>query len=361
LLAADRMASLGTLAAGVGHELNNPLMFVMSNLQVAREELGGLGHVELQTALADAADGAERMRKIIRDLRSFSRQDDSPDVEGSPQRAVQLALNMTQATMSAKARILFTPGETGTVRLSEGRLAQVVVNLLANAVQSFGKDRDPATNEVRVGVLARGGDAVIEVVDNGPGIASDIIGRIFDPFFTTKPVGEGTGLGLSLAHSIVTEAGGRFDVESTVGVGTKFTVVLPQRIVKAPAAAVAQVRVLIVDDDDRVKKALAMLLRGKYAVSSAASGEEALALVDKEATFDLILSDVLMPGMNGIELIQRLRDQRRDGPSPRLALMSGGIFDEQMRAQITALGVPPLNKPFDRNDVQRLLAQPERG
>ncbi|HUH03093.1 MAG TPA: ATP-binding protein [Kofleriaceae bacterium] len=244
LARADRMSTIGTLSAGIAHEINNPLSYVLGNIEMVREGLGDpdAERDELVKILGEAHEGAERVRRIVGDLRTFSR---PPDVGLGPVsvgKAVQVALNLTGAVLRQRAQLVVDIAPSACVMASEGRLVQVLVNLLINAGQAV-KDR-PRLDHV-IGVHARpdGDDRVIiEVTDSGRGIARSVLPRVFDPFFTTKPVGVGTGLGLSICHGIVTGFRGELTLENRAEGGAVARIILPRarpRDLAAPAVAVA--------------------------------------------------------------------------------------------------------------------------
>jgi PAS domain S-box-containing protein len=233
LLLADRLASVGTLAAGVAHEINNPLAFVLSNLgfleedfRRLREELPGEQLQEMEQILRETREGADRVRHIVRDLRTLSRDEGEElsvvDVCG----VVESSVGLVRNELRHRARLVKDLEPVPPVWGSEGRLGQVLLNLLINAAHALPSGQ-PDRNEVRVKVRAIGDRVIIEVADTGQGIAPEIRDRIFDPFFTTKPVGMGTGLGLSICHGIVTSLGGEISVESEVGRGSTFRLSLP--------------------------------------------------------------------------------------------------------------------------------------
>ncbi|WP_437735523.1 ATP-binding protein [Sorangium sp. So ce1335] len=231
LLLADRMASLGTLAAGVAHEINNPLAYMVTNVDFARKELrarGAAARVDaLVSALDEAAEGGARVRHIVSGLKTFSRADDGALGRVEVDRVIQLVLRMAQQQIRSKARLVLDLGPVPPVHANEAQLGQVILNLLVNAAQAL-PDGNEAENEIRISTAAAPPDRVrIEVRDTGPGIAPELRSRIFDPFFTTKPIGEGTGLGLAICHGIVASFGGEIGVESEVGRGACFRVLLP--------------------------------------------------------------------------------------------------------------------------------------
>jgi len=223
----DRMVAIGTLAAGVAHEINNPLAFVMSSLSFALSELGGEAPAmgELASALAEAKEGAVRIRDIVRDLKGFSRVDDEVG-EVEVNRAIQAALNLGSAELRRCARVSCDLQPVPTVRGNERKLGQVILNLLINAAQACasGAARD---HEVRVRSRCVGDRVEIAVEDTGSGIPAEVLPHIFEPFFTTKPVGQGTGLGLPICQNIVAGMGGELRVHTSPGEGTVFTVALP--------------------------------------------------------------------------------------------------------------------------------------
>jgi signal transduction histidine kinase len=220
---AGHLASLGQLAAGVAHELNNPLMYVHGNLEL----LGDQPLPEAaREALHDALDGARRLKVIVGDLKAYSRQDD----ERAPvdlEVVVRAALRMAAANVR-RVSVTTEFGPCPQVLASETRLGQVLVNLLVNSVQS-----EARSIVVRTGTSRQGG-ALLEVRDTGKGIPAHLLPRVTEPFFTTKPAGLGTGLGLAVCDKLVRELGGSMNLESAVGQGTTVTLVLPPLAIAGP-------------------------------------------------------------------------------------------------------------------------------
>ncbi|HEX8702617.1 MAG TPA: ATP-binding protein [Myxococcaceae bacterium] len=250
LLFADRLASMGRLAAGVGHEINNPLAYVVSNLNYIFKELNRTQAApspeerhELLTAVADAKEGAERVRVIVQDLKTLSRPDDASNGPVDLRAVVRGAVKIASHELRRRARVVEELQEVPPVLGHAARLGQVFLNLLINAAQSIPEGNVEA-HEIRV-VARKGasGRAVeVEVRDTGCGIEPEHLERIFDPFFTTKPVGEGTGLGLSVCHGILSAMGAKIRVESQVGRGTAFYLELPvaREGLKLPGSASVQ-------------------------------------------------------------------------------------------------------------------------
>ncbi len=233
LVVSDRLAAVGTLAAGVAHEINNPLAFVLSNLSFLAGELHALTRelppgrmAELEEVLREATDGAHRVRQIVRDLRTFSRGDDEVATAVNVQSVLESAITLARSEIKQRAQIVRDYREVPLVEGNEGRFGQVFLNLLINAAQAIPLGQSEH-HEVRLSLRAAGDRVIVEVRDTGMGMPPEVRARIFDPFFTTKPVGEGTGLGLSICHGIVTGFGGDISVESEEGRGSTFRVSLP--------------------------------------------------------------------------------------------------------------------------------------
>ncbi|MGZ3461497.1 MAG: two-component system sensor histidine kinase NtrB, partial [Archangium sp.] len=230
---ADRMASMGTLAAGVAHEINNPLAYVCSNLsflseQFAQETLPPEALPELREVVAETQEGTGRVRAIVQDLRTFARSDEERRGPVNVHQVIDGALRLVRnELLRSNARLERALEPVPAVLGNEARLGQVLVNLLVNALQAF-PDRRSDNNRLRIATWSNEArQVVVEVEDNGAGMSPEVMQRIFDPFFTTKPVGVGTGLGLAICHSIVQSMGGQIDVRSTLGRGTTFVLALP--------------------------------------------------------------------------------------------------------------------------------------
>jgi signal transduction histidine kinase/HAMP domain-containing protein len=234
LLFADRLASVGRLAAGVGHEINNPLAFILSNLRYVHQELRELmgaptedARLEMIAALSEASEGAERVRLIVQDLKLLSRPDDVALGPVDLVSVVRSSAKMARHEVRDRARLVEACGGVPAVRANAARLGQVFLNLLINAAHAIEPGR-AEENEIRVEArVSAPGHVTVEVRDTGSGIPSEYLRRVFDPFFTTKPVGVGTGLGLSVCHRIITALGGDIRVESEPGRGTSFFITLP--------------------------------------------------------------------------------------------------------------------------------------
>jgi PAS domain S-box-containing protein len=388
LIFADRMTSVGTLAAGVAHEMNNPLAFVHSNLVFARDEIArciGQPHEtadptpappfadadleEVKLALDEALEGAERVRFIVRDLKTFSRADSEEvgefDVIGVLDFAVKMASNHARHVARFEKDLPDLPPVHG----NSARLGQVFLNLIINAIQALPPDR-ASENVIRISARpAESGGVCIEVQDNGTGIPLEIRRRIFDPFFTTKPVGIGTGLGLSICHNIVSSMGGSIQVESEVGRGSLFRVRLPPapvdaiRIERPVSDGQAGTRrsVLIIDDEPRVLAGLARLLSRSHHVETATGALPALDLIGAGRRYDAILCDVMMPQMSGTEFhdeLRRLASEQVD----RLAFLTGGVPTSALEGMLVETRRPVVSKPCDSHQLLAVIRSlAERG
>jgi PAS domain S-box-containing protein len=366
LAAADRMASLGALAAGVAHEINNPLTFVLLRLDAIAAQLDALrsgsmsaaGLDELASHLAVARDGADRVKRIVGDLRVFSRSYEDVHEAIDPRVPLELAIGMAAHEVKHRARLVREFADVPRVMASEGRLAQVFVNLLLNAAQAL-PETDPEGHEIRVRTRAEDGDVVVEIEDTGPGIAAEHLAHIFEPFFTTKPVGIGTGLGLSICHGIITGLGGTIRLENGP-IGTRAVVRLPATDVRpsVPAAPPSrsedrkQGRVLVVDDEVAIGRALAEGLSRFAEVIAVDGGAKARALLERGESFDAILCDVRMPGVSGPDLYAWIAHERPE-LAARFVFMTGGRIGEKERA--LADDERLVEKPFDLDTIEARL------
>jgi PAS domain S-box-containing protein len=371
LLVSDRMASLGTLAAGIAHEINNPLSYVAGNLEAMAETLQassrdaavGAERAELSAAVEEARDGAERVRKIVQGLRSFSRSEDQEKrVALALPGVLEAAIRLTANEVRHRAQLVRDLAPAPLVVADDGRLTQVFINLLVNAAHAIPEghsDQNCITVRTRTDDLGR---AVIEVEDTGKGMPPEVQARVFDPFFTTKDVGVGTGLGLSICHGIISAVGGQISIDSAPDHGTVVRVVLPPAPAEArtptPAAPVKPAsnghrrhRVMLVDDEPLVVHTIERLLRRDYDITVALCGQEAIEHIARGVRFDAIVSDVMMPNMTGIELIEEVRRLAPD-QADRIIFLSGGAFTAQTRERLDSLGAPQLEKPVTAKELR---------
>ncbi|HEX9052416.1 MAG TPA: PAS domain S-box protein [Anaeromyxobacter sp.] len=367
LMQSDRLASVGMLAAGVAHEINNPLAYVSAALDYLHEHAEELApsspaRPEVLRALAEAREGAERVRLVVRDLRTFSGTREERRTRVALEPVVESALHVAANELRYRARVVREYREAPAVMADEARLGQVVLNLLINAAQAI-PDGHAAEHEVRVvtGVDARG-RAVLEVQDTGVGIPPGIADRIFDPFFTTKPTGVGTGLGLSICRGIVLALGGEISAGSRPGGGTTMRVAIPaapaapaQAAPAAPGApAGRRGNVLVVDDEPAVAAAIRRVLSSQHDVVVRGSAEEALEAIGRGDRFDAILCDLMMPRMSGMELHDALARLAPD-QAARMVVLTGGAFTEPARAFLDRVALPCCEKPFDSEGLRAVV------
>jgi len=378
LARAERLASVGLLAAGVAHEVNNPLSFVIGNLDLIAAQIAqrlGAAPGEALTTLADmvrdARQGAERVRTIVRDLKTFSRvreqRVDPLDLRGPLEASIAMARN----EIRHRARLEVDLAPVPLVLADEGRLAQVFLNLLVNAAHSI-HEGAAEKNEIRVTTRPDpGGGSRVEVSDTGVGIDPADLTKIFDPFFTTKDLGHGTGLGLSICHGVVTDLGGRIELESTPGRGSTFRVILPRapetQAASRPRSATdltaiatgRRASVLVVDDEPLILKIVTAVLEGDHDVTCEARADAALARIRAGERFDAIVCDLMMPQVTGMDLHGALLEI-----APRQAeamvFLTGGAFTPRARAFLDRVPNPIVEKPFDaatlRKGLERLFA-----
>ena len=377
LLLADRMSSLGTLAAGIAHEINNPLAYVVTSLEVMSKrlpeladpvrELGGEPTEGLRRHLDRAIDGAERVRLIVRGLKAFSRADEETMGVIDPRRALDNAIALASSEIRLRAQLVRDYDSLPAVWANEARLGQVFLNLVVNATQAIPMGA-AASNEIRVSGRADAeGRAVIEIGDTGSGIAADHLPLIFDPFFTTKPLNVGTGLGLALCRAVIDSLDGQIAVESAPGAGSVFRIVLPSvkgavptappPIGAAPAIG-PRGRLLFIDDEQDICEVMQEALAPFHNLVTTTDARQALEFLAAGQRFDVILCDMRMPEMTGIDFHTRLRT---DNPTQagRLVLMSGG-FTHRPGDPPIVLPRPLLEKPFAIEQVLSLMREAMR-
>jgi signal transduction histidine kinase/CheY-like chemotaxis protein len=366
LLLADRLAALGMLVAGIGHEINNPAAYVMLGAQQIgrhllraqqRPELGVTPLVEaVLPILDDVLTGIERISTIVSELKLFAR---SPATEKGPldlNAMLRSAASLVQGELRPRARLTLELGKLPPVPGDWSHLSQVMLNLLVNAAQAI-----PAGNaaEHEVRVQSRFVDREVRVVvrDSGAGMDEETQRRIFTPFFTTKPVGSGSGLGLAISYDIARRLGGRITVASEPGRGSTFTVAVPYVSPRNAELDLGEEEsagsVLIVDDEMPLAAAVARELSRRMLVQEAHSGGDALVAL-AQARFDAVLCDVRMPDLSGIEVYTRTR--ARDAvQAARFVFMTGAGAAAGEAEFLREAGRPLLEKPFAMADLWRTV------
>ncbi|MEP6492686.1 MAG: ATP-binding protein [bacterium] len=355
LLQAEKLAALGQLVSGVAHELNNPLSAI---LLFAEDLLVSERRSEEREALAIIAQQARRSRAIVRDLLSFVR---SREVIREPVESDKFLEQIARTLQPQLGELgvtlhLESPPSSPLIHVERAGIEQVITNLVINGAQAAGPG-----GSVRVTASQEARYFVVEVTDDGRGIPADVLPRIFEPFFTTKPMGQGTGLGLSVSLGVVQQHGGTLIAENRdtpEGPGARFTVRLPmpaRSAVTAPAdesdpapVAVPLRRVLIVDDEVTIRQALSRFYgRRGWNVTEAEDGAQASdRLISAGESYDLVVSDVKMPRVSGIELHAALREVRPE-LLDRLLFCTGEAESPAVAAFVAETSCRVLLKPFD--------------
>ena len=366
-----QLASVVSLAAGVAHEINNPLTYVLANLDCLREQLRALeGKLspatvgELDDIAAEAKTGAERVARIVHSLKVFSRVDDEQRTRTELHPVIEAACALASNEVRHRARLVKVYRPLPAVEANDARLTLVFFNLLINAVQAI-QPGCADDNQIDIRTWTDHGRAVIEVRDSGCGIAPEHLSRVFDPFFTTRPQQIGTGLGLSMCHGIVTALGGDIVVESTLSVGTTVRVSIPAFSGVAPAAPVIITRVstgsgrsgkiLVVDDDAAICTVIRRTLGRRHQVTTTTSGREAIDRIKGGERYDLILCDLMMPMVTGMEVHGELTASVPE-QADRIVFLTGGAFTTHARDFLKRVPNERFEKPFDGGRL-RMLAR----
>jgi CheY-like chemotaxis protein/two-component sensor histidine kinase len=367
------MASVGTLAAGVAHEINNPLSAVVANLELMAKDISLLcdkldiseHFCEVIDELRDARDSADRLKHIVRDLKLFSRcTDEERRGAVNVKRVLESSLRLAWNEIRHRARLVEDYGDVRPVEANDARLGQVFLNLIVNAVQAI-REGNAEQNLIRVSTMmdAASGCVAVEIRDSGCGIPPEYLPRIFDTFFTTKPVGVGTGLGLSICHRIVTGLGGAIHVDSEVGKGTVFRVLLkpstteeelatPTMVVAPPPAR--RGKVLVIDDEPAIIRALERILVSEHDVTPTSNAGDARARILTGERYDVILCDLMMPQMTGMDLHAEFLRVAPEQAS-RMVFMTGGAFTPGSRAFLDDVPNPCIDKPFDTQHLRSIV------
>lgn len=410
LVESERLAALGRLAAGVGHEINNPLAYLQLALaDVQAEWPDGGGTPRVQEALAAATDGARRIQKVVEGLRSYSRRADEMALL-DPADVARAALKVAWPRLRHHAQVETDVRAVPRVRGSEPALVQAIVNLLVNAAQATEGRSDGRI--VLSASTAPSGSAMFVVSDNGAGMPSDVLGRLAEPYFTTRSDRGGLGLGLFITRGIVQSHGGELTYESAVGRGTTATLTIPAAAnlaaegaaeAAAPASDVARAsdaarafppprealrrgpaeahgaqadrpaiepdrpatesgptspslpRLLVVDDEPMLLGMLARALRRHWTVTTATSGPEALRLLEHQA-FEVIVCDLMMPGMSGMDLAAEL-DRRWPALRARVLFLTGGAVLPEAEAFLSRADVRHMTKPVVLGEFELRLRE----
>jgi signal transduction histidine kinase len=389
LIERERLATVGKLAAGVAHSINNPAAYVVANLDEIRECMAPLADLtqlaldairrqgseqertelkrlvkiarapmvfdDIGDMLAESLEGMGRIRDIVHDLKGFSAQDDEAPLPTDLTRVVETALHLAQADLKHRVNLQVHMPELPPVLGASGRLSQVVLQLLLNALQSFDDEHQGERRVEVIGVVDQGAVA-LTVRDNGRGMDRNTQERIWDPFFTTHTRGA-LGLGLPICQDIIARHGGTLTVESAPGAGTSVTVRMPsmqdavhfsrlENPLDGATDPLHGASILVVDDEPAIVRCIQRLLRAAGEVRTATSGRDALDQLLEGLTPDLILCDLMMVDLSGVELYEQVLAQRPE-LEPRILFITGGAFTDRTRAFTEEHFDRIIEKPFE--------------
>ena len=363
---AQKMEAVGQLTGGVAHDFNNILMVVLSNVEALQDD-EDMPIAERRELLAGVAASGQRAAELTRRLLAFSRK----------QRLLPQPTDLTDLVAGTDKLLRRTLGERieieaifadelGTTYIDRAQLEAALVNLCVNArdampkggrllIETANAELDQAYAAVNPGVIP-GHYVMLAVSDTGTGIPEDILAKVFEPFFTTKEVGKGTGLGLSMVYGFIKQSNGHIKIYSEVGRGTTIRLYLPRTdapIEEATLAAASMPRgnerILLVEDDDQVRGAVLTQLRSLgYAVTEAAGGQAALDCLNRDASFDLILTDIIMPGVDGPQIAEAATER---WPHMKALFMSGYSENAAFNHGRVAANARVLSKPFRKIDL----------
>lgn len=395
LLHANRLASIGQLAAGVAHEVNNPASFIINNVanlerdlsqldefhKAVRLELGGDGAAifdvvarrfdldrllaEARTSVKDSDAGIQRIARIVRELGAFSRieHDDAEWVD--PNDLIAAACRLTQHEIRHNAQLVTTLGTVPLIAGHRGRLCQVLINLLLNAAQSIPQGA-PEKNRIEVTSLVEDGCVILRVEDTGAGIAPDVLPRLFEPFFTTKRENEGTGLGLALSLDVIKKHRGRIEVESRPARGSRFDVILPldtglvpSRVDVQPKPVPERVprgRILLVEDENMLRRSIELSLSRLHEVVAVEHGKRAIEVLDSDRDFDVVVCDLMMPQGDG-QILYEYLEKAAPEILERFVFLTGGAITRRMKSFLERIHGTVLKKPIAPAEFFDLIAR----
>jgi CheY-like chemotaxis protein/two-component sensor histidine kinase len=354
---------MGSLLAGVAHELNNPLAVVLGQSHLLRESAN---NPQTAARAEKIVAGADRCVRIVRNFLALARQQAPERREVSLNLLVEESVELVGYELRTDdVEVVLDLNDDLPILWADGhQLQQVLVNVVTNAHHAL---RKRSTAERMISITSRPDrerrQVHLEISDTGPGIPAEIQAKIFEPFFTTKPAGQGTGLGLSLCRGIIEEHGGTIGVKSEPGRGTTFQIVLPvlsrpagvdQSTTDESAEPIGTKTILVVDDERELAEMLVEALgREGHRVEIAGNGADALRRLEQRA-YNLIVSDTKMPVMDGMEFYREL-GQRFPALCKKIVFLTGDVLDADKRQFVESTGAPFLIKPFDIGEVRRLV------
>ncbi|MBF0367415.1 MAG: response regulator [Oligoflexia bacterium] len=365
----DRLASIGTLAAGVAHEINNPLTIITVSIDLTLQACHDLDQQRIQSSLTNISEATERIVKIVNGLRTYARPDTDHIEVINAHECIQQTLALVQEIYKKQNITITTEFEAKQplLKANIGKLQQIFMNLISNAKDAV---EDVAHGSIKIKTQNVSDSVLIEISDNGKGIKEEILAKIFDPFFTTKAPGKGTGLGLSITHMLVNSFHGKISVESEIGLGTCFQIQIPsvnEKEVVAPKANQKSENLtfsgvaLVVDDEKLIREIVCgELTKLGLAVFWAEDGEAAYEMIKKQ-TFDYIITDIKMPKMRGDQLMKRVKEENLASNS-KFIVMTGGVvteFSSEERVFLRKNADAYVKKPFKTIDIYNALKSVE--
>lgn len=363
LLLADRLASVGSMAAAVAHEVYNPLAYVKSHLASleSRLEQSNVDQESLDL-VREVIQGVDRIDTAVSDLRTFARSEENPRPVLLSQ-VIDASVRLASNEIRHRARLQLRYDADARVLADESTLGQLFLNLLIAVAQSIPEGEAPEY-EITISTSARhDGWTVVEIADTGPGLPDEVLQHAFDPI-ESRRLSLRSGLGLYVCHRIVAGLGGQITASRRTPHGSRFAVTLPTgpsgELIELPRRQISSdriARVLVVDDEELVVKAMCRALEG-HVVVSANSGREAIDLLVRGEPFDLVLCDVMMPDLMGEDVYEAAR---RVGMERRIVFITGGAFTSAARAFLDSVPNRRIEKPFSRDRVRSLLHEPESG
>lgn len=365
---AQRLESLGRLAAGLGHEINNPLNFVSGSIEMLDAELPRLrGRIaeeqwyRLEEVVRTAAIGVGRIAQIVGNIKLFSRPPETPAEAVDIWKTLTWCVKMIEDRLGPEVELVIDLADVPPVLGKKLEVEQVFINLLENAVQAV-TERGGPSQRIRVSTRAEDGAVLVEIADSGPGLAPDAADKVFDPFYTTRQPSEGTGLGLAVSHAIITALGGHIDIRNADTGGAVVTVRMPIARVDTPpppavlapprpqpVGATRRARVLVIDDEPLMLRIMAHALR-EHEVVTVQTGAEALELF-ADNPFDVVFCDVMMPGMSGSRFYEALAEAH-PGAEQRIIFITGGARGAEAQRFVDRVSNECLEKPIP-SDVLR--------
>lgn len=367
LMVADRMASVGTLAAGIGSEINNPLAAVIANLDIAEQDLASLVQeqsvpTDLLDAVRDARLSADRVREIVRDLKVFSRTREDMRGAVNVETILDSALRMAWDELRHKAKVEKAYQRVPRVDANEGQLGQVFLNIIINAIQAI-PEGDYAHNVIRVATQVEANAVVVSISDTGVGMSAEVERRLFTPFFTTKPVGVGTGLGLAISYRIISDYGGTIHCQTELHKGTTFRVKLPIAPADVPpvprrlplaSPPTRRGRILVIDDEDSLVQAIRRYLAHEHDVDGVNSARIAIDMLTSGTHYDVIVCDLMMPQVTGMD-VHAAAMKLDPALADRIVFVTGGAFTESARAFLHRAPNLCIEKPFDLKTLRNAI------